>query len=98
MSKWLSVCIFLLLAIACIVDVEPTEIVTPVAPMASSALDALDAPDAIVTPVNLATPAELVAPEVLAWEDRTNAPASLGAKRNMPRAIVTLGWSHAAVR
>ena len=104
MSKWLSVCIFLLLAIVCIVDVEPTEIATPVVPMALDAPialhapDTLDAPDAIVTPVHLATPAGLVTPDAVAWEERTNASASLGAKRDVPRASVTLGWGHAAVR
>ena len=89
MSKWLSVCIFLLLAIACTVDVEPTEIVTPVESVAPTGRDELVMP---VTPV---TPVEIVTPEALAWEKRTSA-SSLEAESNTPRAFATRGWSHAS--
>jgi hypothetical protein len=34
MSKWLTVCIFLLLAVACTVDVEPEDLTGPAAPVA----------------------------------------------------------------
>lgn len=36
MSKWLTVCIFVLLAIACTVDVEPAESVSVVRPAAQA--------------------------------------------------------------
>lgn len=50
MSKWLSVCIFLLLAIACTVDVEPA---VPVEIGASSEPAAIGAAGAPVAPAPL---------------------------------------------
>jgi hypothetical protein len=89
MSKWLSVCIFLLLAIACIVDVEPTEIATPVESVTPTGRDE------IVMPVTPVTPVEIGTPGALAWEERTSA-ASRGTEGDMPHAFATRGWSHAA--
>jgi hypothetical protein len=91
MSKWLSVCIFLLLAIACTVDVEPTEIVTPagfVTPAGRADF---------VTPVTTATPAEIATTEALAGEEGANASASLVREGDGPRAFDTRAWSHASI-
>lgn len=88
MSKWLSVCIFLLLAIACIVDVEPMELVTSVESVTPTGRDE------IVMPVTPVTPVEIVTRGVLAWEERTSA-SGRGSEGSMPRAFATPGWSHA---
>ena len=89
MSKWLSVCIFLLLAIACIVDVEPMEIVTPARAVTPTGRDE------IVMPVTPVTPVEIVTRGVLAWEERTGA-STRGSEGSMPRTFATRGGSHAA--
>lgn len=92
MSKWLSVCIFLLLAIACTVDVEPMEIGSPAGPEAPAGRGEM------AIPVTSATPAEIVTPEALAWQERTHASASLGAKGNDPRVFDTREWSRVSTR
>jgi hypothetical protein len=89
MSKWLSVCIFLLLAIACIVDVEPTEIVPPGEAVTPAGRDEIAMPVTSVTPVEIATPG------ALAWEERTSA-SSDATEGDRPRAFATRGWSRAA--
>jgi hypothetical protein len=90
MSKWLSVCIFLLLAIACTVDVEPTEIVTPAGAVTPAGRAE------IVTPVTTATP-EIATSEALAREERANASTRIGREGDRQRAFDTRGWSHASV-
>lgn len=57
MSKWLSVCIFLLLAIACVVDVEPSAPAAPVALTAPAVPVALAEPVAHVVIVSPSVPA-----------------------------------------
>jgi hypothetical protein len=102
MSKWLSVCIFLLLAIACTVDLEPAEPAAPITPAGAAALAgpvalaetvARTAPTAGVAPI---THAQTAAPAAAAWDEHADSVSRPGATGDLPRVFVTRDWSQRA--
>lgn len=102
MSKWLSVCIFLLLAIACTVDLEPADPAAPVAPTGGAALAE---PVALAETVARTAPAGRVAsithpqpaaPTTVAWEEHVDGMSRPGTAGDLARAFVTRDGSQRA--